>query len=215
MGKGKQVMKRIDWKSRFKNKTFLVSIISQVAIIIQSILAVLVCVGLIDIDLSSLDTAVTAIVAMLEALLVILSFAGIIIDPLTQGIADEIDSQGEFEHLDEEEKKERRQKKAKKKAKKVAKKKAKKKPIEEEIIEEEIIEDIPIDDTTSDIDIDDFPIKDESENTVDLKMVLTTPEKPQVDDTIEDMKQQLIKNYQVDLKNELMLKALENLSKEE
>ena len=65
-------MDKIDWKSRFRNKYFLVSLISAFILLSQQL----------GIHLPS------NISEIINTILVILTLFGIIIDPSTQGIAD-------------------------------------------------------------------------------------------------------------------------------
>lgn len=74
---------QINWAVRFKNKMFWLAIIPAVLILVQSILQI---VG-IDFDYTELSMRLTGIV---EALFVVLTILGIVVDPTTEGIDDSI-----------------------------------------------------------------------------------------------------------------------------
>lgn len=71
----------INWKVRFKNKNFWVAIIPAVIILIQAVAAFF---G-VTIDLSDANVKLLAIV---DALFVVLTILGIVQDPTTHGIGD-------------------------------------------------------------------------------------------------------------------------------
>ena len=71
----------INWKVRIKNKNFWLSLIPAVLLLVQTVLAVF---GVsIDFDLLS-----GKLLAVLDALFVVLSILGIVTDPTTEGISD-------------------------------------------------------------------------------------------------------------------------------
>lgn len=71
----------INWKVRFSNKDFWVAIIPAFLILIQAIASVF---GL-TIDLGDIGNKLLAVV---EAVFVVLAILGIIVDPTTKGISD-------------------------------------------------------------------------------------------------------------------------------
>jgi len=71
----------INWKVRIKNKAFWLAIIPAVLVLIHAVLAVF---G-IDIDFSVLNERLVAVV---EAVFVVLAIMGIVVDPTTAGIGD-------------------------------------------------------------------------------------------------------------------------------
>lgn len=71
----------INWKVRFSNKDFWVAIIPAFLILIQAIASVF---GFI-IDLGDIGNKLLAVV---EAVFVVLTILGIIVDPTTKGISD-------------------------------------------------------------------------------------------------------------------------------
>jgi len=71
----------INWKVRFKNKNFWLSVIPALALVIQSVAMVFN----IKIDLSVMVQRIIAVVNAVFALLVIL---GVVVDPTTAGIGD-------------------------------------------------------------------------------------------------------------------------------
>lgn len=71
----------INWKVRFSNKDFWMAIIPAVLILIQAIASVF---GF-TIDLGDIGNKLLAVV---EAVFVVLAILGIIVDPTTKGISD-------------------------------------------------------------------------------------------------------------------------------
>lgn len=71
----------INWKVRAKNKTFWVAIIPAVIVLIMAIASIF---G-ITIDLSELQGKLIAVV---EAVFVVLGILGIVVDPTTKGVSD-------------------------------------------------------------------------------------------------------------------------------
>lgn len=71
----------INWKVRIKNKVFWLSIIPAILLLIQSVAAVF---GYI-LDFTDLTTKLLAVV---EALFVVLAILGVVVDPTTHGIGD-------------------------------------------------------------------------------------------------------------------------------
>lgn len=73
----------INWKVRIKNKNFWIAIIPAVLLLIQVVLAVF---G-IEVDFGVLNGKLLAVV---DAVFVVLSILGIVTDPTTQGLGDSI-----------------------------------------------------------------------------------------------------------------------------
>jgi phi LC3 family holin len=71
----------INWKVRFKSKAFWVALVPAVALLVQAVAAVF---GL-SIDLSGIGAKLLAVV---EAIFVVLAILGIVVDPTTYGIGD-------------------------------------------------------------------------------------------------------------------------------
>lgn len=71
----------INWKARFKNKNFWVSFIPAVLLLVQAVLALF---G-VSIDLGEFGGKLLMVV---DALFVVLSLLGVVVDPTTKGIGD-------------------------------------------------------------------------------------------------------------------------------
>jgi phi LC3 family holin len=78
----------INWKVRFKNKLWVTSLLSQTAILVQVIFAGLVTLGVINVDLAQVDLWIKVLLGIGNAILVYLSFLGIVQDPTVKGIGD-------------------------------------------------------------------------------------------------------------------------------
>lgn len=74
-------MKKINWKVRFKNKTFWLTAIPALFLVLQSILALF---G-IDFDLKGVEAAVLEVV---NAVFMLLAALGIVVDHTTAGVGD-------------------------------------------------------------------------------------------------------------------------------
>lgn len=74
-------MKKINWKVRFKNKAFWVVLIPATIVLIQTVASLF---GY-TLDLSDIGDKLVAIV---EALFLVLAIVGIVVDPTTEGITD-------------------------------------------------------------------------------------------------------------------------------
>ena len=72
-------MTKINWKVRFKNKTFLLSLWALIVVLSQQIAS------LFGADITIYSAEVTAIV---ETVLTVLGLLGVVHDPTTQGISD-------------------------------------------------------------------------------------------------------------------------------
>ena len=71
----------INWKVRIKNKAFWIALIPAVILLIQAVAAVF---GF-TIDLANTSTKLIAVV---EALFMVLAILGIVVDPTTSGMSD-------------------------------------------------------------------------------------------------------------------------------
>ncbi len=79
-------MVKLDWKTRFRNKTFLVSLFSAVLIAGQQIA------GAFGYDFTLISEQATNI---FNAVLTVLVVLGVVVDPLTDGIGDKTEQGGE------------------------------------------------------------------------------------------------------------------------
>ena len=79
---------KVNWKVRFKNSIWLGSFISAVLVILYTIL-----------DLFGIIPSISeySMVRIVEAILMILSLTGVIVDPTTQGFGDSARAQGYLE----------------------------------------------------------------------------------------------------------------------
>ena len=66
----------LDWKSRFKNKTFILAIVSSMVLLIQQL---------------GLDILPPNFEEILNTILTILVTLGVVVDPTTSGITDEME----------------------------------------------------------------------------------------------------------------------------
>jgi phi LC3 family holin len=79
-------MKKIDWKVRFQNPKWVVSFISQLLIVAQLVVGGLNQSGILEWNWSGqIDTTVLAIV---NAVLIVLGMLGLVQNPLTNGYSD-------------------------------------------------------------------------------------------------------------------------------
>lgn len=76
----------VNWKVRFKNKSWVIAFISQILIIAQIIIGGLYSLGVIHFQLT--NAMVNDMIACANALLIVLSMLGIIQDPTTKGLSD-------------------------------------------------------------------------------------------------------------------------------
>lgn len=72
----------MDWKARIKNKAFWVALIPAVIVLIQ------VVGNIFGLDLSNLTGLSQQLVDVVNAVFVVLSILGVVIDPTTNGIKD-------------------------------------------------------------------------------------------------------------------------------
>ena len=78
----------INWKVRVKNKLWLTALASKTVIMVQAIAAGLHSFGVIHIDLDQIDTWLKVGLGMVDAVLIYLSFLGLVQDPTTSGVSD-------------------------------------------------------------------------------------------------------------------------------
>jgi phi LC3 family holin len=76
----------INWKVRFQNKSWVVSFISQLLIVVQVIIAGLNSLGVIHFQLT--DKTINDVITVANALFIVLSLLGIVQDPTTKGLGD-------------------------------------------------------------------------------------------------------------------------------
>jgi phi LC3 family holin len=76
----------INWKVRFKNKTWVMAFVSQVLILAEILLAALHTLGVVDFQLS--DQIKQEVLNIVNAVFVLLSLLGVVQDPTTKGIGD-------------------------------------------------------------------------------------------------------------------------------
>lgn len=81
-------VKKINWKVRFKNSVWVSGFISQTLILIQAIIVGLASLGAIHTDLEHVDAWMKWLLVIFNAILVYLSYLGIVIDPSVQGVGD-------------------------------------------------------------------------------------------------------------------------------
>lgn len=79
---------KINWKVRFRNRTWLAGFISQTVLVIQAIGAVLAGFGFISFDVAQLDSWIATGLIGINAILVYLTYLGIITDPTVDGLSD-------------------------------------------------------------------------------------------------------------------------------
>lgn len=72
----------MDWKTRIKNKAFWISLIPAVIVLIQ------VVGNIFGLDLSNLTGLSQQLIDVVNAVFVVLSILGVVIDPTTKGIKD-------------------------------------------------------------------------------------------------------------------------------
>lgn len=72
----------MDWKKRIKNKAFWIALIPAVVLLIQ------VVGNIFGLDLSNLTGLSDQLIAVVNAVFVVLSILGVVIDPTTLGIKD-------------------------------------------------------------------------------------------------------------------------------
>ena len=83
---------KINWKARFKNKTFLITFVTLVVTFVYQVL------GLFDVVPSVSEESVVNVITLLVN---ILAFVGVIVDPTTDGINDSDRAMLYFTELDE------------------------------------------------------------------------------------------------------------------
>jgi phi LC3 family holin len=76
----------INWKVRFKNKTWVMAFVSQILILAEILLAALHTLGVIDFQLS--DQIKQEVLNIVNAVFILLSLLGVVQDPTTKGIGD-------------------------------------------------------------------------------------------------------------------------------
>lgn len=72
----------MDWQARIKNKTFWLALIPAVIVLIQ------VVGDIFGLDLSKLTGLSEQLIAVVNAVFVVLSILGVVVDPTTEGVKD-------------------------------------------------------------------------------------------------------------------------------
>ncbi|MFP5109622.1 phage holin [Neobacillus sp. C211] len=81
-------MKKINWKVRFRNKTWLAGFISQTLLIIQAIIFGLEGLHVIDIDMEQAEQWQVFVMGIVDLFLAYMAYLGIVTDPTTEGVTD-------------------------------------------------------------------------------------------------------------------------------
>ncbi|MGM0903175.1 MAG: phage holin [Bacillota bacterium] len=76
----------INWKVRFKNRTWVLAFVSQILLVMQLLLQVLNVLGLTDFQVT--EQLKNEVLAMTNSLFILFSFLGLIQDPTTRGYRD-------------------------------------------------------------------------------------------------------------------------------
>ncbi|WP_310194680.1 phage holin [Neobacillus niacini] len=78
--------KMINWKVRFKNKSWVMAFVAQLLIVAQMLLGGLNALGITDFQLS--DAIQQSILTFVNAIFILLSMMGLVQDPTTKGMSD-------------------------------------------------------------------------------------------------------------------------------
>jgi phi LC3 family holin len=78
--------KMINWKVRFRNRSWVLAFVAQLMIVLQMLIGGLNALGMIDFQLS--DAIQQNILTLVNAVFILLSMMGIIQDPTTKGMSD-------------------------------------------------------------------------------------------------------------------------------
>jgi phi LC3 family holin len=78
--------KMINWKVRFKNKSWVMAFVAQLLIVAQMFLGGLNALGITDFQLS--DAIQQSILTFINAVFILLSMMGLVQDPTTKGMSD-------------------------------------------------------------------------------------------------------------------------------
>nr|WP_263327521.1 phage holin [Neobacillus sp. Marseille-Q6967] len=76
----------INWKVRFKNKSWVLAFLSQLMIVAQMVLGGLNALGITDFQLT--DSIQQSILTFVNAVFILLSMVGLVQDPTTKGMKD-------------------------------------------------------------------------------------------------------------------------------
>ncbi|SDM38633.1 phage holin [Bacillus sp. OK048] len=76
----------INWKVRFKNRSWVIAFVAQLMIVAQMVLGGLNALGITDLQLS--DAIQQSILTFVNALFILLSMMGLVQDPTTKGMSD-------------------------------------------------------------------------------------------------------------------------------
>lgn len=78
----------INWKIRFKNKTWLAGFISQTVIVLQGLVAMLSGFDVLPFNIEQFDAWTATALIGINAVLIYFSYLGIIVDPTTKTLDD-------------------------------------------------------------------------------------------------------------------------------
>lgn len=81
-------MEKINWKLRFRNKTWVTGLISQTLLLVQGIILALASIGVIDINIEHMGAWVAAITVIVNLILAYFAYLGIVVDPTVEGVGD-------------------------------------------------------------------------------------------------------------------------------
>lgn len=79
---------KINWKLRFRNKTWLAGFISQTLLLIQAIIFGLEGLHVIDIDMEQARGWEVFVTGIVDLFLAYMAYLGIVIDPTVEGVGD-------------------------------------------------------------------------------------------------------------------------------
>jgi phi LC3 family holin len=79
---------KINWKIRFRNKTWLAGFISQTLLLIQAIIFGLEGLHVIDIDMEQARGWEVFVTGIVDLFLAYMAYLGIVIDPTVEGVGD-------------------------------------------------------------------------------------------------------------------------------
>jgi len=82
----KELIGLINWKVRFRNRTWVLAFVSQVLLVLQLMLQALNVFGVTDFQLT--EQLKNEVLATTNSLFILLSFLGLVQDPITKGYRD-------------------------------------------------------------------------------------------------------------------------------
>lgn len=81
-------MDKINWKVRFRNKTWVAGFISQTLLLIQAVLFGLEGLHVIDMDMEQAENWQLFIMGIVDLFLAYMAYLGIVVDPTVEGVGD-------------------------------------------------------------------------------------------------------------------------------